>query len=439
MTGPCSNSIDAFGAARPLGRVRAALAKAGLGACLLALTAGAAGAESSAAPPPGVAPRLAAAAERTLDANPALSAARSNIRASGHDIKAAKWLRYPSVAVQAVTRTDRVGVSPNVQVFQPVWAGGRISGSIDRATALKNVALAQYQETAFDLLLRLSDAFHDIAKSDRLIAVYTESLMEHRRLVESMERRVAQEVSPRSDLDLARSRLAQVEQELTTAAAQHDSSLRRLTEIVGIPDFDVGKPPAYSAAIHHPATDGAVDRAVACSPTVERLAAEVQVAEADRRLSRSATLPQLGVQYSYDRFAGNQLGLAVKMDSNGGLSSLALADAAAARRQASEYRVAAARREVQEAVGLDIVENKSSRTRMASTVAAAQSTARVTESLLRQFVAGRRTWLDVMNAVREGVAAKAALVQVESSAMASAARLQLRTCAWLPEATERKP
>jgi adhesin transport system outer membrane protein len=328
MTGPCSNSFDGIGVSRPFG-------KAGLGACLLALTAGAAGAQISAAPPPGVAPRLAAAAERTLEANPALSAARSNIRASGHDIKAAKWLRFPSVAVQAVTRTDRVGVSPNVQVFQPVWAGGRISGSIDRATALKTVAQAQYQETAFDLLLRLSDAFHDIAKSDRLINVYTESLMEHRRLVESMERRVAQEVSPRSDLDLARSRLAQVEQELTTVAAQHDSSLRRLTEIVGIPDFEVGKPPVYSAAMHHPATDAAVERALACSPTVERLGAEVQVAEADRRLSRSATLPQLGVQYSYDRFAGNQLGLAVKMESNGGLSSLALADAAAARRQAT--------------------------------------------------------------------------------------------------------
>jgi adhesin transport system outer membrane protein len=439
MTGPCSSNDDACGTGRFAGGVREAVGRAGLGACLVALAAGAMAAEISAAPPPGIAPRLAAAAERTLDANPALSAARSGIRASGHDIRAAKWLRYPSVAVQAVTRTDRVGVSPNVQVFQPVWAGGRISGSIDRATALKAVAQAQYQETAFDLLLRLSDAFHDIAKNERLITVYTDSLMEHRRLVESMERRVAQEVSPRSDLDLARSRLAQVEQELTSAAAQHDASLRRLTEIVGVPDFEVGAPPVYAAALHHPATDGAVDRALACNPTVARLAAEVQVAEADRRLSRSATLPQLGVQYSYDRFAGNQLGLAVKMESNGGLSSLALADAAAARRQASEYRVAAARREVQEAVGLDIVENRSSRTRMASTVAAAESTARVTESLLRQFVAGRRTWLDVMNAVREGVAAKAALVQVESSAMASAARLQLRTCAWAPEAPEQRP
>ena len=382
--------------------------------------------------PPGIAPGLAEAAERTLEDNPALAAARSSIRASGHDIRAAKWLRFPTVSVQAMTRNDKVGVSPNVQVFQPIWTGGRIDGSIDRATALREVAQAQYNETAFDLLLRLSDAFHEIGKGDRLIAVYTESLTEHRRLVESMERRVEQEISPRSDLYLAQSRLSQVEQELTTAAAQHDAAYRRVSEIVGDPNFEPGPAPSYSSARHHPLPDGMVDRALQCDPTVQRFAAEAEVAEADRKLSKAATRPQVGVQYAYDRFGGSQVGVALKMDANGGLSAFAVADAAAARRQASEYRVAAARRDVQEKVGLDIVENRSSKMRISSSTAAAQSTALVNESLLRQFVAGRRTWLDVMNSVRESVTAKVALVQVESSAMASAARLRLRSCAWQP-------
>lgn len=382
--------------------------------------------------PSGIAPGLAEAAERTLDDNPALAAARASIRASGHDIRAAKWLRFPTVAVQAMTRNDKVGISPNVQVFQPIWTGGRITGTINRATALQDVAQAQYNETAFDLLLRLSDAFYDIGKGDRLIAVYTDSLAEHRRLVESMERRVAQEISPRSDLYLAKSRLAQVEQELTTAGAQHDAAYRRVIEIVGDPNFKPGPAPDYSAILHHPITEGMVDRALACDPTVQRFVAEAEVAEADRKLSKAATMPQVGVQYAYDRFGGSQVGVALKMDANGGLSAFAVADAAAARRQASEYRVASARREVQEEVGLDIVENRSSKMRISSSAAAAESAARVNESLLRQFVAGRRTWLDVMNSVRESVTAKVALVQVESSAMASAARLQLRSCAWQP-------
>ena len=428
MTGPRSIRFVSIAGARSRGaRGMRAIAAAGALA-LLGWPVAAQDATGASA----IAPKLVEAAELTLKDNPSLAAARSSIRASGHDIRAAKWLRFPTVSVSAMTRDDKVGISPNVQIFQPIWTGGRISGSIDRATALEEVAQAQYNETAFDLLLRLSDAFYDIGKYDRLIAVYTDSLAEHRRLVESMERRVAQEVSPRSDLYLAQSRLSQVEQELTTAAAQHDAAFRRVIEIVGNPNFIPGPSPDYSSALHHPATDGLVERALACDPRVQRFAAEAEVAEADRKLSKAATLPQVGVQYAYDRFEGSQVGLALKMDANGGLSAFAAADAAAARRQASEYRVAAARREVREKVGLDIVENRSSRMRVSSSAAAAQSTALVNESLLRQFVAGRRTWLDVMNSVRESVTAKAALVQIESSAMASAARLQLRSCEWQP-------
>lgn len=392
------------------------------------------GAAPASQAPPGIPLRLDAAAERALDTYPALAAARTQIRATQHDIKAAQWLRYPSVAVGVVTRSDRVGkVAPELQVVQPLWTGGRIKGSIDRATALRSVAQATLLETALDVLLRLSTAYFDIARTNRLQALYAESLAEHRRLVESMERRVFQEVSPQTDLELARARAAQVEQELGLAAAQHAAAMERFLQLVGDRKFDLGEEPQYSPAQHHPPGTDAVARALACDPTISRLNAEVAVAEADRRLSKAAIFPQVGVQYSYDRFGGSQVGLAVRSQTPGGLSPLALAEGAMARRQAAEFQVVSAERDISEKVNLDLVENRSDRTRIESSAAAAQSTAHVTESFLRQFVAGRRTWLDVMNAVREAVAARVALVEVESSAMSSSARLHLRTCAWKPE------
>jgi len=377
---------------------------------------------------------LAEAAEQALDTYPVLAAARTQIRASQHDIRAARWLRYPSVAVGVTTRSDRVGaVRPEVQIVQPLWTGGRIKGSIDRATALRDVAAATLDETALDVLLRLSAAYYDIARTARLQALYTESLSEHRRLVESMQRRVDQGVSPQSDLELARARAAQVEQEFGSTAAQHDSAVQRFLELVGDPRFEIGEPPQYSPSAHHPQSADAVTRAVSCDPTVSRLNAQVAVADADRRLSKAAIFPQLGLQYSYDRFAGSQIGLALRTQSQGGLSPLALAEGAAARKQAAEFQVVAAQRDISEKVKLDLVENRSDRTRIESSAAAAESTANVMDSFFRQFVAGRRTWLDVMNAVREAIAARAALVEVETGAMASSARIRLRTCAWMPE------
>ena len=390
-----------------------------------------AGLGDTAAPvPPGIPPRLGDAAERALGTYPSLSAARSQIRAAESETEAAKWLRFPSLSVEAVTRNDHL--TPEVEIVQPLWTAGRIRAGIERANALRDVANATLSETALDILLRLSAAYFDIARTGRLQAIYEDSLTEHRRLVASMERRVAQEVSPRTDLELARARAAQVEQQLGFVAAQNEAAKERFLQLVGEPAFEVGPPPEYSSALHHPSPDGAVALALRCDPTITRLTAEVRVAEAERRASRAAIYPQVGIQYSYDRFAGSGLGLAVRAQSSGGLSPLALADAAAARAQQAEFQVTVAQRQIGEQVSLDLVENRSAGARMESTATAARATLDVTESFLRQFVAGRRTWLDVMNAVREAVEARAALVEVQSSAMTSAARLRLRTCAWQP-------
>ncbi len=384
--------------------------------------------------PQGIPPKLAEAAGLALKTYPSLAAARTQIRATQYDLRAARQLRFPNVTVDTATRGTRLGVfSPQVQVMQPLWSGGRVKANIDRANALRGVAEAGLSETALDVLLQLSAAYFDMARTSELQALYTESLAEHRRLVESMERRVLQEVSPRTDLELARARMAQVDQQLALVTAQHDAAATRFLQLVGDPQFDVGPAPVYSSDSDQPLGDDIVPRALACDPTTRRLKAQVDVADADRRISKAAVLPELGVRYSYDRFGGSQLGLAVRAQTNGGLAPLALADAASARAQTAKFQVSLAEREIGEKVALDLVENRSARTRMVSTATAALSTRNVTESFLRQFAAGRRTWLDVMNAVREAIEARAALVEVQNSAMASAVRLQLRTCAWTPD------
>lgn len=381
---------------------------------------------------PGIDAPLAAAAQQVLDSHPEISAAQRRTVAARYDTAAARWLRFPSVSVQAVTRTDRVGLSPELEVFQPIWSGGRIARTIDRSRAAERVADNRVGEVALDLLIRLSNAYYEIARTVRLSDVYRQSIEEHERLVGSMERRVAQEVSPRSDLELARARVAQVIQDKAVTDAQHQAALRRFYQLIGHDDFAFGPVPEYSPLWHHLVDQESVARAAACSPSVRRLSAEVDLAEAERRLTRSQILPQLGAQYSYDRFRGSQVGLALRAQTGGGLSPLAAAEAAGARLEASGYALESAKREAEEAVSLDLVVNRAAQDRALSAGDAVSATANVTESFLRQFVAGRRTWLDVMNSVREATAAKAQLIELETDAMASSARIHLRACDWQP-------
>jgi len=124
--------------------------------------------------PPGIPAGLEVAAERALASYPALSAARSQIRASDSEIEAAKWLRYPSASVDFVTRQDNL--TPELEVIQPLWTGGRITAGIDRANALRSVADATLAETAQDVLLRVSSAYYEIARTSQLQSIYQDSL-----------------------------------------------------------------------------------------------------------------------------------------------------------------------------------------------------------------------------------------------------------------------
>lgn len=388
--------------------------------------------------PAGIDPQLARAGALAIAQYPSMAAAAATVRASDADVRAAKWLRAPSASVSAATRG--IGdISPQVQVFQPLWTGGRIDASIDRAKAVREASQAELGVTAFELLVRVARAYYGVVRGIRVGAILDQSLTEHQRLVESMERRVAQEVSPRSDLDLARSRAAQVRQELSIITAQRYASLQQLRELVGDPNFEVNPLPEYSQQKHHPSSEDLVQAALTCDPGIRRLRAETQVAEADRRLSRAAIFPQLGVQLSHDRVSGTGVGLAVQAQTNGGLSPLAAANAAAARKIASEFRVTVAERETREATILDLVENTASKAQVESSLDAAASSSNVTDSFMRQFITGRRTWLDVMNAVRESNAARTTLADAEINAMSSAARLLIRSCQWQAQDSKAEP
>jgi adhesin transport system outer membrane protein len=378
--------------------------------------------------PLGIDPQLARAGDLAIERYPSMKAANALVRATDQDVRAARWLRFPSASVSAATRGSRI--NPQLQVFQPLWAGGRIDASIDRAQAVRASAEAEVGVTAFEILVRVSRAYYGVVRGIRVGEILDQSLAEHQRLVESMERRVEQEVSPRSDLDLARSRAAQVRQELSVTTAQRFAALQQLRELVGDETFEVNPLPVYDKARHHPRSEDLVQAALTCDPSIRRLRAETDVADADRKLARAAIFPQVGVQFTHDRFQGSGLGVAVQANTNGGLSPVAAANAAAARTSAARFRITVAERETREATILDIVENTASAAQVEASKDAAASSSNVTDSFMRQFITGRRTWLDVMNAVRESNAARIALANAELTAMSSSARLLIRSCQW---------
>jgi len=373
---------------------------------------------------------------QAVKTHPSIAAAEASVRAAGADVRSAKWQQFPSLSVEGLFLNQQSNrLQPQVIAEQPLWTAGRLSGTVKRAEIRENVALAAYDEAVLAIASSTAQAFYEVYRWRERNALLSISLEQHNRMVATMERRVAQEVSPLSDLELARTRALQVEQQLFQGTAQERSALNVLRELVGDPQLNLtGSLPDIQA---WPSLDDAnvIDQSLNFSPNLKRLKSEARALAAEAQIARASILPQLSSQYSYSDTFGHRVGIVLKAQSDGGLSRFAAADAARQRVEAGELQIVAGERRLRDQLFALLREYESATSRLAGSETASDAAQRITESYLRQFTSGRRTWLDVMNAVREETAAKTDAVEARISGISSLARLLLLSGQWASDPT----
>ncbi len=385
-------------------------------------------------PPPSTPPALAEAIAIATEKDPSVVAAWQSARASLQDVKGAKWLRFPALSTGFVfyDRSSPITeqLAPSVLVQLPLWSGGRLKANIKRAEAIEQSAIANWREVILDVAQQVSDSYYSIVLSTRLEALYKDSLLAHQRLVETIRRRVDQEVSPDADLQLARSRAAQIEQELTGISAQRLASLRTLAELVRDANYRIGPVPVFIPAKAAQNWDNVVAEAVAFSPTRERLQYTADAAQNAIKVSRGAIFPQLNAQYSYSDFVGSRFGVGLQLQTANGLSQFSAVSAATSRAREATQQVGLAVRRLKQNVEVQRVTQEAAVRRAQVSEVASETAGRVSESYVRQFIAGRRSWLDVLNSLREHLANQSSLTQAEVGAQSAATRLNLVSGRW---------
>lgn len=368
--------------------------------------------------------------------HPGALAAQAQFRAATSDVSGAWWQRFPSVSTQLaygnLNQQERAhGASPTVVVDLPLWAGGKLDATQNRARAQQWVAYMALNQTLVDLAINVSQAYFEVLRQTRRVALLSESVTAHEQLVETMARRVRQEISPAADLELARSRVAQIRQEADAADAQRKSAQRALAELTGDESGFVAVSPVLPTAVKHDWSQAEAD-ALGYDPGLRRQSALADVAKAEEDLTRSGILPQVSAQYSYNELYGSRVGVVLKMQSAGGLSQISATSSAKMRVQGAIEQIGGLRRQVRQQINADIIENTAAQARLLNGGIASVSAARVKDSYMRQFIAGRRSWLDVMNSLREAVSARLGEVDAAVSASASAVKIAIRSGAWRP-------
>lgn len=367
----------------------------------------------------------------TLSNHPLVQGRRSVQAAAKADQEGAEWQRYPTPSVEASSGSG----GQNASVFrldQPIWNGGRVTAGIDAANSRLDAAGTAIDEIRQELALKVITASSEALRLQARQVHAQASVGEHEKLLAMIHRRVMQEVSPMADQRLAESRLYSTENELSITNQGKQNALAQLGQLTGqtVTDIDpVGfAETAGSDGLPSDLTS-AIELALKRSPTLQRLEFEAQAANADIDSKRSAYMPQLALRLESTQgsISDNRILLVLQAQPGAGLSARSGVSAAVARRDSTRQALEAAQRDVRQQLALDWNEWTAARSRVDNAEQVRSTSAEVSESYARQYTAGRKTWLDVLNAVREATQAELALVDAKSQMQAAALRLKVQT------------
>ena len=379
-----------------------------------------------------------------LEVHPSLRAQKALAAASQEAISAARWQFFPTPSVSmemtanASPHDPVYGAGSNrvtiLRLQQPIWTGGRLTAGLNRAEAGVLVANAGLEVARQDLALRVVQTYADWYSGQAKSVAYDKSLHAHLRLRQQILQRIEHGVSPASDLTLVAGRIEQTQAELTTSQAQQQAALSRLSQLSGKPVegatlvLDPSKPLLLAHAPEH-----MVEQAQLGSPTVARLLGTVRIQEAEMLARKAALSPEAYVraERQYGNFslgsAPPQSRVFVGLSSNfgAGLSSLSEVSAAQARLEAAQADVESARVGLGEQVWGDFVLATSGSARKVALAASLRSSQAVSQSWSRQFLAGQKSWLDVMNAARELAQVEVQMADLEATQLLLTWRLAI--------------
>ena len=361
--------------------------------------------------------------QAALATHPALLGKRSGQAAAQADLEGAKWQRYPTASIERALPANSAS-SALVRIEQPLWTGGRISAGIDAAGGRLAAAGAALDEEALNVSLRVIAAHAEAQRQKARQEHASEGVAQHEKLLAMIRRRVAQEVSSHTDQRLAESRMYQALNEQSGASQALANALMQLTQLAGSPVAQIAGfalRPGGAA----PALEAAVAQALAYSPTLRRLEHEQAAAQADIAARRSAYLPQLvlRLEKSTGQINDSRAMLVLLAQPGAGLSALAGVSGAVARLEALRMAAEGAQRDTRERLTLDWNEWTAARLRLENAGLASDMSGEVFDSYTRQYVIGRKSWNDVLNAVRELTQSQFALEDARAQASAAALRL----------------
>ena len=375
---------------------------------------------------------------------PRVEVARSRTEQARVNVQSAQWQLWPtpSVSVERVDSSDTdVNYSGDDMVTiwrlqQPLWTAGRLSADLDQAQAQLDASFASLGEAQLQLALDIVSAYSQWLSAWYRYEVWQRSVKEHQRLRDKIARRVVAGASSRNDLELANERIKLVQADVALARVSRETALLQLGQLLGDPVTEnrlTQRLPQDLPSEIDIAT--ALVEAEQTSPSLRRVMEETRVAKALIRSRKADNWPELFVRLEHQKgnFARSGAGsdyrvfLGLQSRFGAGFSTMSQVDEAQAILASAEAQVRATHLAIKEQVRNSYAVLQASQKRVAIIKQVVASAQLIQASYERQFLAGSKSWLDLMNASRELATSEVQLADADSAQLSASWRLYIYT------------
>ncbi len=362
------------------------------------------------------------AMQYTLEKNPEVQTAKEGVSAYEAAFRSEMKQRLPSVSLEATAADDDDDSRAYVRVMQPLWVGGRIENAVEKAKLRLDLSKTQLLRVQRGLMEETVIAYTNITGLRERLRAAQLNIDEHDRLLNLISRRTEGKISAEADVQLARSRYSQAVLTKEDLKGQLQVALNDLYALTRTPmdrlepvDRELLDLPG------HARVEAEVDGA---SPRIKMAVLEIASARIDRLISRSGFYPQIYGRLDQDIYdkegtssqhRDTTLALVVQgaLD-GGGFRTLEQVRSADARIRAAQMQSNAEKNEIHRTTRSLLADRDMVRQLTKLNDSLVKSTGLTLASYTRQYEAGRKSWLDLLNVQREHANARLALEQIKS-------------------------
>lgn len=384
--------------------------------------------------------------EQAVNNHPSVLAKYAELGGSRAGLDLAKWQYYPSLSAQSERSSSQnansAGTTSNttLRLQQNLWTAGRISAGVKSAQYKQLAARNALLETRTTVALRTLEAWQALLSAAGKQQASQRLMQQLERLSGMMARRVEQQVSPAIDMQLVQARVAQAQSEYLSAKTAADAAKQRLVQWVGDDALQLLPPPDtvfLQLAAPLPSwpldTPERLEDALSASPTLLRLEADLSSAREDIEQKKAERWPsvyaRIDRQFNKNSFGGKsadtQAYIGLQYTPGAGLTVRSQIETAQARFQSLDSEREALRRQLKESYQSEWRDYAANTERIQLAQRVESSNSALSESYTRLFVAGRRSWLELLNALREQAAGEQALSDLQALQHTSHIRLSL--------------